>query len=144
VIPWRLVIEVNSTASTYHFDELAIVNDPGDPRRTVPSCAGTGWCVLDVGCGTGQTLTAAEFRECSELHGIDVDVDAIAFRRRHHPHPFLSVAGAERIPYPADTFYLSYSRVSLPTRTSPSPACSTTATYPSRRENRAEGSATHG
>ncbi len=98
----------------YHLDELEIVNSPGDPRRAVPACPFAGSCVLDVGCGAGQTLTAAEFRHCRERHGIDIDAEAIDYGRRVYPELILEVAGAERIPYPADKFDLTYARVSLP------------------------------
>jgi len=98
----------------YHLDELEIVNNLADPRRAVPAYPCANWRVLDVGCGAGQTLTAVEFRACRERHGIDVDAEAVAYGREHYPMLKLSVAGAERIPYPTNMFDLSYSRVSLP------------------------------
>jgi ubiquinone/menaquinone biosynthesis C-methylase UbiE len=99
---------------SYHLQELGLVNNLLDPRRLVPTFDCAGWVVLDIGCGIGQILTAPELNSCKELHGIDIDEDAIAFGKRKFPDLKLSVSGAERIPYADDFFDLAFSRVALP------------------------------
>jgi len=42
--------------------------------------------VLDAGCGSGYGSAHLATRGAREVLGIDVDPDAIAFCRRHHPH----------------------------------------------------------
>jgi len=101
-------------SSPYHLGELELLSDLSNPLRAVPSYDSRGWTILDIGCGMGQTLTAVEFGHCSARHGIDVDAKAIALGRQRFPEFTLSVAGAEQIPYPDNTFDLTFSRVALP------------------------------
>lgn len=98
----------------YHRKELAIVRDKSDPRRHVPPFDCTGLKVLDIGCGSGQTLTADELVVARERHGIDVDGDAVARGQAAFPELALSVAAAEAVPYPDRSFDLVISRVALP------------------------------
>ena len=103
-----------TTKLQYHLSELKVVRELRNPKRLVPAFACSGWSVLDVGCGIGQTLVAAELSYCRERHGIDIDAEAIEAGSRMFPELDLRVAPAERIPYPDDTFELTYSRVALP------------------------------
>lgn len=99
---------------SYHLSELAVIQDPSNPKRIVPTCAGKSWKVLDVGCGIGQTLIAPEFADCAERHGIDIDADAISAGRLQFPDLTLSVASAEDTHY-ADVYLdLVFSRVTIP------------------------------
>jgi ubiquinone/menaquinone biosynthesis C-methylase UbiE len=98
----------------YHLAELRLVGDPGDSRRCVPSFDCTGWDVLDVGCGLGQTLVAPEFSGARSRHGIDVDGSAIELGRTMFPGLVLTTAAAENIPYDDARFDLVFSRVALP------------------------------
>lgn len=98
----------------YHLSELKFIRDPSNPKRFVPSYPCAGWTVLDVGCGIGQTLSAQEFSEAAELHGIDVYDWLIAEGQALHPHMKLTQARAEQVPYPREYFDLVYSRVALP------------------------------
>lgn len=97
----------------YHLAELAVVQDVLNPKRSVPNYPCKGWHILDVGCGMGQTLLAPEFEAAAELHGIDVDEQAIEHGAQHFPKLNLEVAGAEVIPYADHRFDLVYSRVTL-------------------------------
>ena len=103
-----------SDSFTYHLAELQSVGDPSDPRRCVPSYSCSGWDVLDVGCGIGQTLVAPEFADARSRHGIDVDREAVELGKKMFPNLTLTVAAAEQIPYDTARFDLVFSRVALP------------------------------
>lgn len=105
---------MDSVQIKYHQEELAIVQNVGDPRRIIPTYPCSGWKVLDVGCGIGQTLLAHELSPAAELHGIDVNKEAIEYGQAKYPNLVLKHAKAEAIPYPECTFELTFSRVSLP------------------------------
>ncbi|HRK17882.1 MAG TPA: class I SAM-dependent methyltransferase [Hyphomicrobiaceae bacterium] len=94
--------------------EWAIVHNVSDPRRFVPPVRASDRVVLDVGCGSGQTLTAHEFRNVREKHGIDIDAGAIDRGRAAFPDLHLAVARAETLPYPSRTFDLVFSRLAWP------------------------------
>ena len=108
------VARLRDILEPYHFSELQIVSDLSDPRRTMPGHVSKGCCVLDVGCGSGQSLTAIEFADCQERHGIDIDSRAIEIGQRAFPGLILSAAAAESIPYPDNKVDLIFSRVALP------------------------------
>lgn len=107
-------MHMQDAAVAYHLYEMGITQAPSDPRRIVPHYPCSGWKVLDVGCGIGQTLIAPELRAAAELHGIDVNAEAIRYGQSNHQNLRLQHARAESIPYPEDHFDLTYSRVSLP------------------------------
>ena len=63
--------------------------------------------VLDFGCGCGRTLVplAEQAKPGTTLHGCDVDEDAIAWLRQHHPGLLLEVNRFDPpLPYDADAF----------------------------------------
>jgi len=101
-------------STNYHLSELELINNLADPRRSVPAVEKPGAVILDVGCGIGQTLTAVEFSEAAERHGIDPDAEAIRTGSEMFPQFVLKVGTAEHIPYPADKFDLTFSRVAIP------------------------------
>lgn len=103
-----------SELDSYHRAELEIVRNKNDPRRHVPPFDCTGLTVLDIGCGSGQTLMADEVAVARERHGIDVDKDAVARGQATFPELVLSVGAAEAVPYPEKSFDLVLSRVALP------------------------------
>lgn len=59
--------------------------------------------LLDVACGPGQLLMAAESSGAS-LSGIDISSVAIALCRRRLPHASLHVGNAEQLPFAEDSF----------------------------------------
>lgn len=97
----------------YYLGELRIVEEVGNPLRSMPPFAVTG-DVLDVGCGIGQTLTAPELQGAKSLHGIDINAEAIEHGSKQYPRFRLSCAPAEAIPYPDRSFDVVFSRVSIP------------------------------
>lgn len=97
-----------------HLKELEIVNTPDDPRRSVPPFSVAGLDVLDIGCGIGQTLTAAELQLARSLSGVDIIEDAIKYGTARFPNFRLVCAPAEAIPHPASSFDVVFSRVTLP------------------------------
>jgi len=99
--------------SPYHRMELSIVLDLDDPRRSVPSYDCTGWSVLDVGCGSGQTLLAPELERARARYGIDIDATAIEAGGKAFPELRLSCARAEAIPFAEKSFDLAFSRVAI-------------------------------
>lgn len=107
-------MHMQAATVAYHLYEMGITQAPSDPRRIVPHYPCSGWKVLDVGCGIGQTLIAPELQAAAELHGIDVNADAIRYGQDAHRQLRLQHARAESIPYPKEYFDLTYSRVSLP------------------------------
>lgn len=98
----------------YNQLEWEIVQNKDDPRRLVPPIESEGLVVLDIGCGSGQTLMAPELSRARERHGIDIDAMAIARGQAAFPGLALRVAPADTVPYPDCTFDLVYSRVALP------------------------------
>lgn len=60
--------------------------------------------VLDIGCGTGETLTFIRFLyPKAELYGIDTSDVAIKFAKKRGHHNIVK-ASALKLPYPANTF----------------------------------------
>lgn len=98
----------------YHLLELEIISNLNHPRRELPKHVDPSWHVLDVGCGIGQSLTAAEFIQCEVRCGIDIDKEAIEYGTRVFPELTLLHGSAESIPFADNSFDLTFSRVALP------------------------------
>jgi len=72
-------------------------------------------CILDVGCGMGQTLIAASLPPDVMAHGVDPDAAAIeAGQRIAPPNVRLSVGQGEHLEFPDSFFDLVICRVALP------------------------------
>ena len=99
----------------YHQRELAIAIDPSNPARTMPAILSKHKRVLDVGCGMGQSLLAAQLPSDVEAYGVDCDMEAIEAGRRLAPANIkLACAGGENLPFEDKYFDLVFSRVALP------------------------------
>jgi SAM-dependent methyltransferase len=99
----------------YHKDELATALDPSDPSRSMPPDLSDYERILDVGCGMGQTLLAANLPGNVEAVGVDCDPEAIDAGRLLAPSNIkLMVARGEELPFGDGSFDLVFSRVALP------------------------------
>lgn len=98
----------------YHLAELTIARDRTHPRRSMPTILESDRAVLDVGCGAGQTLIAADLGRDRTLIGVDIDDDALALGRSLTDAIEFMHAPAEAIPLPDRSFDLIISRVALP------------------------------
>ncbi len=99
----------------YHRRELAIAVDPSSPARCMPEILSKHKRILDVGCGIGQTLLAAQLPSDVEAYGVDCDMEAIEAGRRLAPtHVKLACVRGETLPFEDNYFDLVFSRVALP------------------------------
>jgi SAM-dependent methyltransferase len=95
----------------YYASERAIAADPSDPRRVLPEFPADAR-VLDVGCGGGWDGQA---RGTARFAGIDVDPDAIAFRKELDPADESYVGSGEDLSRFGDgEFDFLMSRVAVP------------------------------
>ena len=84
----------------YHQRELAIALDPSNPARAMPPILPKHKRILDVGCGMGQSLLAAQLPSDTEAYGVDCDIEAIeAGRRLAPPNIKFVCAGGENLPF---------------------------------------------
>ena len=97
----------------YHLGELQIALDPKDPRRAVPTIPSESRRVLDIGCGAGQTLIAADLKGASAF-GIDFDLEALQLGSRLGRDVHLACASGEQLPFADGIFDFVFSRVALP------------------------------
>lgn len=98
----------------YNALEWEIIRNRDDPRRLVPSLDVAGRSVLDIGCGSGQTLMAPEFSQAALRVGVDIDGDAVIRGRRAFGDVRFVVGRAEALPFPDATFDVVISRLALP------------------------------
>ena len=99
----------------YHQSELAIALDPSNSARAMPPILPRYKRILDVGCGMGQSLLAAQLPSDAEAYGVDYDIEAIETGRRLAPPNIkLVCAGGEKLPFEDRYFDLVFSRVALP------------------------------
>jgi len=62
--------------------------------------------VLEVGCGTGAILR--ELETAASIHGLDLNPDSLAECRIHTPNVTLTCANGLALPYPNQTFDITY------------------------------------
>jgi ubiquinone/menaquinone biosynthesis C-methylase UbiE len=98
----------------YHLQELEIQRDPNDPRRLLPSFPQGLTSILDVGCGMGQTLIAANPGDGVFACGVDVDESALAHGAMMAPQVRFVRASSERLPFEDASFEMVFSRAALP------------------------------
>lgn len=70
--------------------------------------------VLDVGCGAGQTLIAANLEGSTQAYGIDSDFKALRLGRQLTRRVHFVCARGERLPLHANAFDFVISRVASP------------------------------
>src|SRR5437870_4575372 len=100
-----------SKKKAYHLRELEIALDPSDPGHVSPPTIEPGRLILDIGCGAGQTLTAAYAGRPSV--GIDIDLEALQLGREFGCSAPLACARAEALPFCDTCFDLVIARSSL-------------------------------
>ena len=101
--------------SQYHLSELAIARDPRNRAFVMPPLKPHYRRVLDVGCGMGQTLFAANLPPEVVGYGVDPDASAIEAGRRVAPaNVRLSVGQGESLEFADNFFDLVICRVALP------------------------------
>jgi len=99
----------------YHLGEIEIARDSSNPKHAQPPFSPRHKQILDVGCGMGQTLIAADLPSDVMAYGIDRDRIAIESGQRLAPHGIeLQVASGESLPFSDCQFDLVISRVALP------------------------------
>jgi SAM-dependent methyltransferase len=99
-----------------HQRELEIALDPSHPARAMPLIIPSKHMrILDVGCGMGQTLLAAQLSRNIEAYGVDRDLAAIVAGHRIAPSNItLLCAAGENLPFANGYFDLVISRGALP------------------------------
>lgn len=107
----------------YHLAELEIARSPDDPSHAMPVILPKHRCILDVGCGAGQTLIASDLRSDVLAYGIDIDLDALALGRDLTRAIHFVNACGEYLPFRDCTFDLVVARVSLPYTNIPKTIC---------------------
>src|SRR5260370_41783244 len=96
----------------YHQSELAVALDPSNPARAMPPILPKHKRILDVGCGMGQSLLAAQLPRDTEAYGVDCDIEAIeAGGRPSPPHNKFVWAGGGNPPFQGKDFALAFSLV---------------------------------
>jgi SAM-dependent methyltransferase len=101
----------NVVSERYHRAELEAALDPNHPAHILPPAVPLSHRVLDLGCGAGQTLTAAyPDRLC---FGIDIDLEALRLGRSLTDRVRFVCGRAEALPYAEEQFDLVVARVAL-------------------------------
>jgi ubiquinone/menaquinone biosynthesis C-methylase UbiE len=99
-------------SEAFNLAELNIALNPGDPRYILPPALPPMARVLDLGCGSGQSLIAAYPDRIS--FGIDIDFDALKLGRTLSNHICFVNSSAEALPFKSGQFDFVFARVSLP------------------------------
>jgi ubiquinone/menaquinone biosynthesis C-methylase UbiE len=101
--------------SKYHLWELEVARDRSSPYHVAPPFQPHHKRILDVGCGMGQTLLAANLPRDVAGYGIDPDHFAIEAGQRIAPtNVYLSVGSGEDLKFEDVFFDLVISRVAVP------------------------------
>ena len=99
---------------SYHLHELDIALDSSHQQRILPTVLPSDRRIVDIGCGIGQSLLALDCadRECI---GIDIDIDALDYGRRHYGDKIHYMrCNAAQLPLANQSVDLIFSRVALP------------------------------
>jgi SAM-dependent methyltransferase len=106
-------MRVTTSPIAYHRAELDVARDIAHPQRLVPD-PGAATCILDIGCGAGQTIAALGCGRRSV--GIDIDMDALRYGASGAMGESTRMAAAtgEHLPFRDGAFDFVYSRVALP------------------------------
>lgn len=99
-------------AADYNLNELKVALDPADPRHILPPALPLEARVLDVGCGSGQSLIAAYPDRVT--FGVDIDQNALRLGQTLSEMTRLVRSRAEALPFNGGQFDLVFARVSLP------------------------------
>ncbi len=101
-----------NNSTEYNLGELKIALNRDDPRHILPPPLPLSARVLDVGCGSGQSLIAAYPDRIS--FGVDIDLDALRLGKTLSNRTCLVNSAAEALPFRNNQFDLVFARVSLP------------------------------
>ena len=98
----------------YHLGELEIAKNPKDSNHVMPVFSENDNLILDLGCGIGQTLIAAELGNDRFPIGIDIDFGSLLYGKENYKNiTFINGAG-EHLPFRDGIFDVVICRVSLP------------------------------
>jgi ubiquinone/menaquinone biosynthesis C-methylase UbiE len=100
--------------AAYHLRELAVARDRASPAHLLPVIGAMDRAILDIGCGAGQTLIAADLEPSRTAVGLDVDHHALTLGRTLTTAVEFVAGRAEALPFAAGRFDLVISRVALP------------------------------
>lgn len=99
----------------YHLRELEIARDASHRNHLMPPIRAQHKTILDIGCGMGQTLLAANLPPDVSAYGIDRDAAAIQAGCLLSPkNVHLEVGAGEEMNFPNEMFDLVICRVALP------------------------------
>ncbi|MGF1644565.1 MAG: class I SAM-dependent methyltransferase [Thiotrichales bacterium] len=98
----------------YHLRELEIALDAREEHHIMPPITETDRAILDIGCGIGQTLVAADLPSDAVLVGLDLDHHCLAYGRNQFDRIAFVNGVAEGLPFREGVFDLVVSRVSVP------------------------------
>jgi len=99
---------------SYHLEELEIARNSDDDRMVMPTLLKSEKVIMDIGCGIGQTFIALNCTDRTCI-GIDIDQEALEYGTEKFGDDIQFIlADAKRLPIPADSLNLVFSRVSLP------------------------------
>jgi len=98
-------------SEAYHREELRIALDPSHPAHLLPPPLPDSRKILDIGCGAGQTLSAAYPDRIT--FGLDIDLNALQLGRTLTDRVCFVCGRAEALPWPDQQFDLVIARVSL-------------------------------
>jgi len=98
----------------YHLRELEIAKNPRDPRHVMPNFSEKDHLILDIGCGIGQTLVAANLENNKLPIGIDIDFESLLYGKKKFGNITFINGASEHLPLKGCLFDMIISRVSLP------------------------------
>ncbi len=102
------------TRIQYHLRELDSARNAASGDHISPPFADSDRCVLDVGCGIGQTFVARGLAPSVLMVGVDRDEACLRYGQDHFAGISFLNAAAERLPFADACFDRVISRVTLP------------------------------